>query len=159
MERHLREDDENAGASLERMAGTNGYGRYGLKSLLKIDTGKWYCARRGAVSIKVHRGPLSVCEKLINTKVSFIRPPSCRYSHIISRAGNKKAYWACICKPRDCMPTQSYRRKYTQTVYIEIQNTFHAPHALHHHHHSYRCVNTKSNTHAPIYPHAQIIAV
>lgn len=90
MERHLREDDENAGASLERMAGTNGYGRYGLRSLLKIDTGKWYCASRGAMSIKVHRGPLSVCEKLINTKVSFIRPPSCRYSHITSRAGNKK---------------------------------------------------------------------
>lgn len=41
MERHLREDDENAGASFERMAGTNGYGRYGLRSLLKIDTGKW----------------------------------------------------------------------------------------------------------------------
>lgn len=55
----------------------------------KIDTGKWYCASRGAVSIKVHRGLLSVCEKLINTKVSFIRPPSCRSSHITSRAGNK----------------------------------------------------------------------
>lgn len=51
MERHLREDDENAGASLERMAGTNGYSRYGLRSLLKIDTGKWFCVSRSAVSI------------------------------------------------------------------------------------------------------------
>ncbi|KAI9523622.1 hypothetical protein NQZ68_026564, partial [Dissostichus eleginoides] len=31
-------DDENAVASLEKVAGTNGYGRYGLRSLLKIDT-------------------------------------------------------------------------------------------------------------------------
>lgn len=91
MEKHLREDDENACASLERVAGTNGYGRYGLRSLLKIDTGKWYCASRGAVSIKVHRGPLFVCENLINTKVSFIRPRSCSFfSYITSRAGNKK---------------------------------------------------------------------
>lgn len=100
---HLREHDEKAGASLEKVGGTNGYGRYGLRSLLKIDTGKWYSASRGAVSIKVHRGLLSVCEKLINTKVSFIRPPSSHYSPITSRARNKKIYRACICKHWDCM--------------------------------------------------------
>lgn len=116
MEKHLREDDENAVASLERVAGTNGYGRYGLRSL-KIDTGKWYCARRGAVSIKVHRGPLSVCEKLINTKVSFIRPPSCRYSHITSRDGNKKPYWVCICEPQDRMQILCYSCKCRQCIY------------------------------------------
>lgn len=44
-----------------------------LRSLLKIDTGKWYCVCCGAISIKVQRGPLSICEKLINTKVIFIR--------------------------------------------------------------------------------------
>lgn len=48
------------------------------------------------MSIKVHWGLLSVCEKLINTKVSFIKPPSCHYSHITSKVGNKKVYWACF---------------------------------------------------------------
>lgn len=41
MESHLEGDDENAGVSPEKVAGTNGYSRYGLRSLLKIDTGKW----------------------------------------------------------------------------------------------------------------------
>lgn len=41
MEMDLREDHENACVSFDRVAGTNSYGRYGLRSLLKIDTGKW----------------------------------------------------------------------------------------------------------------------
>lgn len=40
MESHL-EEDENAGASPEKIPGTNGCGRYGLRTLLEIDTGKW----------------------------------------------------------------------------------------------------------------------
>lgn len=91
MEKHLRGDDENAVVSLER-AGTNGCGRNGLRSLLKIDTGKWNCACRGAMSIKVQRGLPSICEKLINTKVIFIRSPSCCYSYIASRDWNKKSH-------------------------------------------------------------------
>lgn len=43
----------------------------------------------------------SVCEKLINTKVIFIRTPTCGYSYITSRDGNKKSNWSCICKPPD----------------------------------------------------------
>lgn len=42
-------------------------------------------ARWGAMSIKVQRGLLSICEKLINSKVIFIRSPSCCYSYIASR--------------------------------------------------------------------------
>lgn len=80
------------------VAGTNGCVRYGLRSLFKIDTGKWSSRKKGAVSIKVHRWPLSVYEKLINTKVSFIRASSCHYSYITSKAGGKDGYWTSICK-------------------------------------------------------------
>lgn len=46
---------------LKKVAGTNVYGRYGLRSPLKIDTGKWSRACWVAVSIKVvHGGPLSL---------------------------------------------------------------------------------------------------
>lgn len=41
MEMDLRQDDENSCESFDRADGTNSYGRYGLRSLLKIDTGKW----------------------------------------------------------------------------------------------------------------------
>lgn len=88
----MEEYDKNAKVSPEWVDGTNSYGRYGLKSHFKIDTGKWYSRKNGAVSIKVHKGLLSVCEKLINTKVSFIRVPSCHYSYITSKAGNKEGH-------------------------------------------------------------------
>lgn len=48
------------GASLERAAGTNGCGRYGRTSRLKIDTGKWHCTAGVALSITFAEGT-AVC--------------------------------------------------------------------------------------------------
>lgn len=71
MKRHLREGDENASVSLEKVAGTNGYGRYELRSPLKIDTGKWYGTSRVLCQLRCKEDHcLSVSSSLTPRSVS-----------------------------------------------------------------------------------------
>lgn len=83
---------------------TNGRVSNRLRSLLKIDTGKWCWARRGAVSIKVQRGVPPICGKLINTKVIFIRTPTSGNSYIIRRDGEWKVKLVMHLQTSGCHP-------------------------------------------------------
>lgn len=65
----------NAGVSFVIMTATNGSEKW-----TQIDTGKWCGRCRSAVSIREHRGGLSVEKNLINTEVKFIRHLFCTYS-------------------------------------------------------------------------------